>query len=72
MWSSTVRGTKITARWFGPDGNQLTEDTIVTDEAGDGYTSFHAANTNGWAPGTYRVEILLDGALAQSVTFTVL
>ena len=72
MWTaSTPVGTEIAARWFGPDGQQITEDKIVTDRAGDGYTSFHAANTKGWTPGTYRVEILLNGASAGSTTFTV-
>lgn len=72
MWTANAPvGTEIKARWMGPDGQQITEDRIVTDRAGDGYTSFHAANTNGWAPGTYRVEILLNGAPAGSTTFTV-
>jgi hypothetical protein len=72
MWTANAPvGTEIKARWIGPDGQQITEDRIVTDRAGDGYTSFHAANTNGWAPGTYRVEILLNGAPAGSTTFTV-
>lgn len=72
MWTaSTPVGTEIKARWFGPDGQQITEDKIVTDRPGDGYTSFHAANTKGWGPGTYRVEILLNGQPAGSTTFTV-
>lgn len=72
MWTADAPvGTEITARWFGSDGQQITEDKIVTDRAGDGYTSFHAANTSGWTPGTYRVEILVNGAPAGSTTFTV-
>lgn len=72
MWTASAPvGTEVTARWIGPDGQQVTEDKIVTDRAGDGYTSFHAANTNGWTPGTYRVEILLNGQPAGSTTFTV-
>jgi hypothetical protein len=72
MWTAnTPVGTEIAARWFGPDGQQITEDKIVTDRAGDGYTSFHAANTSGWQTGTYRVDILLNGAPAGSTTFTV-
>jgi hypothetical protein len=72
MWTASAPvGTEITARWFGPDGQQVTEDKVVTDRPGDGYTSFHAANVNGWAPGTYRVEILLNGAPAGSTTFTI-
>ena len=73
MWTASAPvGTEITARWFGPDGKQLgTDDKVVTDKAGDGYTSFHAANTKGWTPGTYRVDILLNGAPAGSTTFTI-
>ena len=72
MWTAAAPvGTEIAARWFGPNGQQITEDKIVTDKAGDGYTSFHAANTKGWAPGTYRVDILLNGAPAGSTTFTI-
>jgi len=72
MWTSSAPiGTEITARWFGPDGKQLTEDKIVTDKAGDGYTSFHAANTKGWAAGTYRVDVLLNGAPVGSTVFTI-
>ena len=72
MWTASAPvGTEITARWFGPDGQQITEDKIVTDRPGDGYTSFHAANVNGWAAGTYRVEILVNGAPAGSTSFTV-
>lgn len=72
MWTAGAPvGTEITARWFGPDGQQVTEDKIVTDRPGDGYTSFHAANVNGWASGTYRVDILVNGASAGSTTFTI-
>jgi hypothetical protein len=72
MWTAdTPVGTEIKARWLSPDGQQITEDKIVTDRPGDGYTSFHAANTKGWAPGTYRVEILLNGQPAGSTTFVV-
>jgi hypothetical protein len=73
MWTANAPvGTEITARWFGPNGQQMgTDDKVVTDKAGDGYTSFHAANTKGWTPGTYRVDILLNGAPAGSTTFTI-
>jgi hypothetical protein len=72
MWTASApAGTEIAARWFGPNGEQLTEDKVVTDKAGDGYTSFHAANVKGWAPGTYRVDILVNGSPAGSTTFTI-
>lgn len=71
LWRSNIlAGAEITARWFGPDGAQITEDKQVTP-AGDGYTSFHAADTKGWAPGSYRIEILLNGQPKETVTFMV-
>jgi len=72
MWTADAPvGTEIRARWLGPDGQPITEDKVVTDKPGSGYTSFHAANTKGWAAGTYRVEILLNGQPAGSTTFVV-
>lgn len=72
MWTASAPvGTEVMARWFGPDGQQVTEDRIITDRPGDGYTSFYAANSNGWVPGTYRVEVLLNGASVGSVTFSI-
>lgn len=72
MWRSNIpAGAELSARWFGPDGAQITEDKLSTP-GGDGYTSFHAANTNGWAPGSYRVEILLNGQPAETVTFVLM
>jgi len=72
LWRSNIpAGAEITARWFGPDGAQITEDKQVMTSAGDGYTSFHAADTKGWAPGSYRVEILLNGQKTETVTFMV-
>jgi len=64
-------GTELKARWTDPAGKVLSEDTIVTDKAGDGYSEFHAAKKSGWKPGTYTVEILLNGKPAGSTTFTV-
>ena len=72
MWRSNIpAGAEITARWFGPSGAQITEDKLSTP-GGDGYTSFHAADTTGWAPGSYRVEILLNGQPSGTVTFIVM
>lgn len=72
MWTSGPVGTSIMARWAGPIGEQLTEDTVVLDRPGDGYTSFHASHMKGWAPGSYEVEILVNGLRAGVARFTVL
>jgi hypothetical protein len=72
MWTANAPvGTEIRARWVGPDGKQFNEDRIVTDRAGDGYTSFYARNRNGWDAGNYRVEILLNGQPAGTAAFVV-
>ena len=72
MWTANAPvGTEIKARWIGPDGTQFNEDRIVTDKAGDGYTSFYARNRNGWDAGNYRVEILLNGQPAGTAAFMV-
>lgn len=72
LWTANAPvGTELRARWIGTDGKQFNEDRIVTDTAGDGYTSFYARNRNGWAVGNYRVEILLNGQPAASVAFVV-
>ena len=64
-------GTELKARWSDPTGKQLVEDKIVTDKAGAGYSEFHAAKKSGWASGTYKVELFLNGQPAGSTTFTV-
>ena len=64
-------GTELKARWTDPAGKMLTEDKIVTDKAGDGYSEFHAAKKSGWKPGTYKVEIMLNGQPAGSTSFTI-
>jgi hypothetical protein len=72
MWTADAPvGTEIKARWIGPDGKQFNEDRIVTDKAGDGYTSFYARNRNGWDAGNYRVEILINGQPAGTAAFVV-
>ena len=66
MWTANAPvGTEIKARWFGPDGKQFTEDKSDRPP-GDGYTSFHAANTQRLGSGNYRVEILLNGAAGRN------
>jgi hypothetical protein len=64
-------GTELKARWSDPKGTQLTEDKVVTDKAGSGYSEFHAAKKSGWAPGTYKVDLFLNGQPAGTVNFTV-
>ena len=64
-------GTELKARWTDPTGKVLTEDKLVTDKPGAGYSEFHAAKKSGWATGTYKVELFLNGQPAGSTSFTV-
>jgi hypothetical protein len=72
FWMADVpAGTEVKARWSDPSGKQLTEDKITTDKAGSGYSEFHAAKKSGWMPGTYKVDLFLNGQPAGTVNFTV-
>jgi len=72
FWMADVpAGTEVKARWSDPSGKQLTEDKITTDKAGSGYSEFHAAKKSGWTPGTYKVDLFVNGQPAGTVNFTV-
>jgi hypothetical protein len=72
FWMADVpAGTEVKARWTDPKGVQLTEDKITTDKPGSGYSEFHAAKKSGWAPGTYKVDLFINGQPAGTTTFTV-
>jgi hypothetical protein len=62
---------ELTARWTFQDG-QLVNETkrSITPGARD-VTEFSIQKPDGWPPGTYKVDILLDGKPADSKTFTV-
>ncbi len=72
FWMADVpAGTEVKARWSDPSGKPLTEDKITTDKAGSGYSEFHAAKKSGLTPGTYKVDLFLNGQPAGTVNFTV-
>ncbi len=72
FWMADVpAGTEVKARWSDPSGKQLTEDKITTDKAASGYSEFHAAKKSGWTPGTYKVDLFVNGQPAGTVNFTV-
>jgi hypothetical protein len=61
----------LTARFVLEDGRVVHDDTqnIVPD--GPAVSEFHVMNPAGWPAGTHRVEILVDGRLQDTRTFTV-
>ncbi len=61
---------EVTARWF--FGSELLgEYTYTAGAGGSGYIGFNLSPAGTWLAGSYRVDIYLNGDLAQSVTFSV-
>jgi len=61
----------ISSKWFYPDGEVITENSQVVQGAGPTSTIFSMSKPDGWAPGTYKVEISINGRLQQTKTFQV-
>ena len=63
---------KLGAKWTHVDSNQTVhEETKDMALAGDGVTDFKISRPDAWPTGKYKVEIMLDGALAQTREFEV-
>lgn len=64
-------GSEITAKWF--FGSEfLGEYTYTAEDGGSGHIGFNLSPAGTWLAGNYRVEIYLNGALAQGVSFSVM
>lgn len=68
--------TVFTAEFYVEDvGDAADRNSLITttDLTADGtrYLDFNLTPTTSWPPGTYRVDILVNGQLEQSVTYTV-
>jgi hypothetical protein len=59
----------ITAKFTFEDGQVVNESS--QDVAGAGVTEFHIAKPDGWPPGRYQVEVLVDGKSAGTKSFEV-
>jgi hypothetical protein len=60
----------LTAKWY-YQGVLINESSQEGSYRNAAATEFHLLNTSGFPPGAYRVEILIDGELAETRTFTV-
>jgi hypothetical protein len=64
---------KLGVKWTHTDSNQVIhEETKDVVFSGSGVTNFRISKSDGWPAGSYRVEISLNGALAQARNFQVL
>jgi hypothetical protein len=69
--TASVRS-KLGARW-----TQLANQQVINEESkdvtliGDTITQFRIAKPQGWQPGKYKLEVLLDNSVAQTVEYEV-
>lgn len=76
--SNAPIGTKVDIKWIavdvpGEDANSVfSEQNYVTDtDAFTGIVYFQLSNDSGWPSGSYKAELYLNGALAQTLAFSV-
>lgn len=64
----------LTAHWTyaGKSGEKsVKEDSQTIAPTGDAVTEFHISKPDGWPPGDYKVEVLLNGSSVATKTFKV-
>ena len=64
-------GGTLSAKWTFQDGQVVDETTQSVGAAGPAVTEFHVSKPSGWPVGSYKVEVMLNGAPAQSKEFRV-
>lgn len=76
--SNAPQGTAVQARWIAVDAEgtepnlEFQEQTLdITQENFSGTIYFQLSNDDGWPAGQYKVDLYLNGALAQSIDFSV-
>jgi len=76
--SNAPQGTAVQAKWIavnaeGTEPNlEFQEQTLdMSEETFSGTIYFQLSNDEGWPPGQYKVDLYLNGALAQSAEFSV-
>jgi hypothetical protein len=61
----------LKARWTYEGGQVVDESTQSIAPSGPAVTEFHVSKPDGWPPGRYEVEVLLNGASAGRKEFKV-
>ena len=62
---------KLSAKWTHVDSSQTVAEETKDVPAGPAVTDFHIAKPDGWPPGKYKVEVSLDGTVANTSEFEV-
>lgn len=65
-------GAKLDAKWTYNGKQTVNTDTQnIAPTGGEAYSEFHIQKKTPWPKGSYKVEIMLDGAAAGSKDFTI-
>jgi hypothetical protein len=76
--ANAPQGTVVEAKWTAvnaadtePNLEFQTQTLDITEESFSGTIYFQLSNDDGWPTGQYKVDLYLDGTLAQSAEFNV-
>jgi hypothetical protein len=76
--ANAPQGTQVEARWIAvnaadtePNLEFQTQTLDITEEQFTGTIYFQLSNDEGWPAGEYKVDLYLNGTLAQSADFSV-
>ena len=76
--ANAPQGTKVDAKWTAvnaadtePNLEFQTQTLDITEESFSGTIYFQLSNDEGWPTGQYKVDLYLNGTLAQTAEFSV-
>ena len=76
--NNAPQGTKVEAKWTAvnaadtePNLEFQTQSLDITEESFSGTIYFQLSNDEGWPAGQYKVDLYLNGTLAQTAEFSV-
>jgi len=69
--TGTGTATPLAAKWTFQDGQVVNESSQSISPTGDAVHEFHIEKATAWPKGTYKVEIILNGASAGTKEFEI-
>jgi hypothetical protein len=69
--TSGTGNASVRAHWTYEDGQTVSDTTYNITAGGAEATEFHISKPDGWPTGRYKVEVSVNGTVAQSKDFTV-
>jgi hypothetical protein len=69
--TSGTGNASVRAHWTYEDGQTVSDTTHTIAAGGAEATEFHISKPDGWPAGRYKVEVSVNGTIAQSKEFTV-